>query len=78
MNSEAGEKPALSRNGDAPSEGMSPDACPVPRNLSSEEGRFVGCLHRLWQRAHFVLFDPVEDKTCGDHAGVGWRRWSSG
>src|SRR5215472_18080637 len=28
--SEAGERPALSRNGDAPAGGMSPDACPVP------------------------------------------------
>jgi len=52
QSSEAGAIPALSRNGDAPWRGTSPDACPVPRNQSSEEGRFVGHHHRVPQRAH--------------------------
>jgi hypothetical protein len=41
--SEAGEIPALSRNGDALS-GTSPDAWLAPGDLSSEEGRFARCL----------------------------------
>ena len=55
--SEAGEIPALSRNGDAPPRGTSPDAWPASGDLSSEEGRFARCPPAS-QRAHFVLRDP--------------------
>ena len=52
--SEAGEIPALSRNGDAPFEGMSPDACPVPAKpvLGARAVRWMPS--QVSQRAHLV------------------------